>query len=117
MERKKLTYCFVSCTRLMTTTYHACITSWLDAPRHHLSVWSFSEMLTGALLHWASQHPAGYPPHKQHSPYEHGALKGITTTTSVTDKCLVSNEVTEDMDKRNKFLNGVAGEVASIPPG
>ena len=29
------------------------------------------------------------------------------------DKCLVSNEVTRDMEKRNKLVNGVTDEVAS----
>jgi hypothetical protein len=29
------------------------------------------------------------------------------------DKCLVSNEVMRDMDKRNKLVNGVTDEVAS----
>jgi hypothetical protein len=33
---------------------------------------------------------------------------------STYDKCLVSNEVTQDMEKRNKFMNGVASEVASV---
>jgi hypothetical protein len=31
-----------------------------------------------------------------------------------SDKCLVSNEVTQDMEKRNKLMNGVADEVASV---
>jgi hypothetical protein len=52
--------------------------------------------------------------------HTHGAQKRsqlkLATLSGIpkgSDKCLVSNEVTQDMEKWNKFVNGVAGEVAS----
>jgi hypothetical protein len=43
----------------------------------------------------------------------HGHSHSSGVSSSPLDKCLVSNEVTRDMEKRNKLVNGVADEVAS----
>jgi hypothetical protein len=49
-------------------------------------------------------------------PYRDGVLEDFyfSLIHLIVDKCLVSNEVTRDMEKWNKLVNGVTDEVASV---